>query len=187
MKGNGTILQMRKFGLIAVAVVILQGIIFSTMFYFKINPRFIFYSAAVFMWLIPFFSAYIVEKRDLKSLGLVLQREKYLSYFLYAILGFFLTTAILGIELYIRIHFAGEPAEKILSYRSNMLIALIIQIVAVGLPEELYFRGYLLRRICDWLGNTTGLLLISFIFGIGHTIHRISVAGFDYAIPAIAI
>lgn len=177
----------RKFGLIAVAVLLLQGIIFTSMFHFRIKPQLIFYAAASFMWFLPFFIAYIIEKRNAESLGFVLKREKYLSYSLYTILGFLLITAILGIELYIRIHFVGEAADRILSYRSNIFLALFIQIAAVGLPEELYFRGYLMKRFCDWLGNTQGLLLIAFIFGIGHTIHRISTLGSGYALSALII
>jgi membrane protease YdiL (CAAX protease family) len=177
----------RKFGLITIAVLLLQGIIFTSMFHFRIKPQLIFYAAAAFMWLLPFFIAYVIEKRNAESLGFVLKREKYLSYSLYTILGFILITAILGIEFYIRIHFAGEAADRILSYRSNIFLALFIQLVAVGLPEELYFRGYLMKRFCDWLGNIPGLLLIAFIFGMGHTIHRISTLGSGYAFSALII
>jgi membrane protease YdiL (CAAX protease family) len=31
--------------------------------------------------------------------------------------------------------------------------------VYIGVAEELFFRGYLMGRFCEWLGDRRGLLL----------------------------
>ena len=59
-----------------------------------------------------------------------------------------------------------------------LLIEFVEQIVYIGLLEEFFYRGYLMNRLCNWLGNSTGLFWSSFIFGLGHVISRIADHGF---------
>jgi membrane protease YdiL (CAAX protease family) len=52
--------------------------------------------------------------------------------------------------------------------------------VYIGVAEEVFSRGYLMRRLCDWLGNSKGLLLNALIFGLAHAISRLSQHGLRY-------
>jgi membrane protease YdiL (CAAX protease family) len=46
------------------------------------------------------------------------------------------------------------------------------------LLEEFFYRGYLMNRLSNWLGNSNGLFWSSFIFGLGHIISRVADHGF---------
>jgi len=176
----------KKFGLIALLIIIIQLI--ATQSVFHLHKRILtVFVVQFFYWFVPFFIVYIVEERGIKSLGITLKWEKSVSYLLYTVLGIILSTVVFALSVYLRIHLAKENMEGLFSLRFNILQAIFIQIIGVGVPEELFFRGYLMTRFCNWLGDTRGLLLNGFIFGIGHIIHRISLHGFDYTFPAILI
>jgi membrane protease YdiL (CAAX protease family) len=177
----------KRFGLYAIGVMALQGLIFGCLFYIKLNPTIIFYTAGFFMWFIPLFMAFAVEKQNAASLGLAIQRDKIFVYSLYTILGLLLLLFVSGLSFYLRTKITGESSGEIIGATRGIFSALFIQLSLVGFPEELYFRGYLTNRLCDWLGNLRGILIIASLFGIGHIIHRLSVHGIQFLIPAIII
>jgi membrane protease YdiL (CAAX protease family) len=51
---------------------------------------------------------------------------------------------------------------------AQLLEAALAMAVAPAVGEELLFRGLLLRRLCERLGPTSGLLLSSLLFGAIH-------------------
>ncbi|MDO4280066.1 MAG: CPBP family intramembrane metalloprotease [Peptococcaceae bacterium] len=57
--------------------------------------------------------------------------------------------------------FAGIGAAAILP-------ALIQNFIANGLAEEIFFRGFLCKRLCAHFGSTGGILLQAGLFGIMH-------------------
>jgi membrane protease YdiL (CAAX protease family) len=57
---------------------------------------------------------------------------------------------------------------------------LVEQLVYIGLAEEVFNRGYLMRRLCDWLGERRGFLLSALLFGLSHVVSRLSQHGFKY-------
>jgi membrane protease YdiL (CAAX protease family) len=89
------------------------------------------------------------------------RRERLLAYTLYAIVGLVLPLLLVGASKELLVEF-GE------------------QLVYIGLAEELFFRGYLMTRLCDWLGDRWGLLLSGLIFGVGHIVSRVSQHGLAY-------
>lgn len=169
----------KKYGSIALFISILQLIFPNLFLYLKIRPA-LFFSVLFFYWAIPFLIVYRVEKRDLKSLGIILIRDKIVTYALYAAIGFTLSMVSLIIEVYFRIHFTSALPQEVFSFRRNLFVALMIQITTVSLPEELFFRGYLLTRLGSWLGSTKGLVLSSFLFAVLHMVSRISQYGFNH-------
>ena len=117
--------------------------------------------ATIFVrWMPPFFIVFQIEKRGIESLGLIIPPKKYIPYAILAIAGIVLPMLLVGYDSYLTVEF-------------------LEQIVYIGLLEEFFYRGYLQRRFCNWLGNLKGLLLISFIFGLGHIISRIADHGFS--------
>ena len=175
-----------KFGIIALYMGL--GSIVVPPFLLHVRYRlYLFMVLQIFSWIIPFFMALKIEKNKIDSLGIVFQRERLSSYFIYSIIGFIIMTLLLGFEITGRIYLAGESSEKIFSYRSNLLVALLIQLGGVGLPEELFFRGYLMTRFCRWLGNSRGLWLNCLVFGLVHVTSRVSQFGFGYSLSALLI
>ena len=124
--------------------------------------------ALIFWWILPILIVYKVEHKDWRSLGLAVQREKRLIYLLYAVIGLILPALFLGIDRTLLIEF-GE------------------QVIYIGFIEEIFYRGYLLRRMCDWLGDTSGLLITSILFGLGHIFSRLAQKGFAVLGPASLI
>jgi membrane protease YdiL (CAAX protease family) len=176
----------KRYGIIAFSVGFLS--ILFTPFLLQIKIRMLlFILGFILSWFVPLFITLKIEKRKLDSLGIVFTKNKLGHYIIYSLVGFILITLLSAIFIYGRIHLVGESSENILTYRSNILISLLIQLVSVGLPEELYYRGYLMTRYCRWLGETRGLLLSCFIFGMVHVVSRISHFGFEYYLSAILI
>ncbi len=114
--------------------------------------------ALIFWWILPILIVYKVERRDWRSLGLAVQREKRLVYVLYTVIGLILPVFLVDFD-------------------STLLVELGEQIIYIGLIEELFYRGYLLQRMCDWLGDFRGLLIASFLFGLGHILSRLAQKG----------
>ena len=132
----------KKFGLYAIGTMALQGLIFGFLFFFKINPKIIFYAAGFFMWFMPFFVTYVVEKQTAFSLGLILRRNKFLVYSLYTIVGLLFLLLVSRISSYIRIQFIGEAPGDVMGVSRGIFSALFIQLSLVGFPEELYLVFY---------------------------------------------
>ncbi len=111
-------------------------------------------------WIPTLVIVIIVEKRGVDSLGLFIERRKRISYAIFAIVCLILPASFIGFD---------KP----------LLIEFIEQIVYIGLLEEFFYRGYLMNRLCKWLGGGKGLFISAFIFGLGHVIARIADHGFD--------
>ncbi len=94
----------------------------------------------LFNWILPILIVYEVEKRGADSLGSVVSRERYELYALIAAVGLALPVLSFG-------------------FSQGLLVDLVDQIFFIGLAEEFFFRGYLMSRLCAWVGEARGLLL----------------------------
>jgi membrane protease YdiL (CAAX protease family) len=141
----------------------------------------------VFFWLIPFVVTTKIEKQKLKKLGITYKENKTTMYIKNSILGFLALTSFLLLEHYIRIQFIGELPNAIHIQNQNPLNALLLQIIGIGLPEEIFFRGYLFTNLSIWLGKRKGLIISSLLFGVGHFTSRVFQHGSMYIFSAFTI
>jgi membrane protease YdiL (CAAX protease family) len=175
----------KKFALVALALWLLHGIPITIALVLKIKLLLIL--VVLFMhWGLPFLVALGLEKRGPQSLGLIFKRKDIGKYALYAAVGFVVVAAIHTAERLLRIHLAGESPEA-WALPDNFLQALVVQLLTVGLPEEILYRGFLMTRLCDWLGRVQGLLWSALIFGSVHTFSRLAWIGGGYAGSAVII
>ena len=123
---------------------------------------------AFFFWIVPLLIVYLVEKRGASYLGLVVPKERYARYALYTVVGLVVPAAFVGLD-------------------RGLVSELIEQVVYIGLAEEVFNRGYLMRRLCDWLGDRRGLLLSALLFGLSHIVSRLSQHGFKYPIADLSL
>ena len=157
----------RRYALIALIVFILSESVFSLLSLLTRGQSYTCIAftnaiATIFVrWIPPFLIVFHIEKRGIKSLGLIVPREKYITYAILAMTGIILPALLVG-------------------YDSYMPVEFLEQVVYIGLLDEFFYRGYLQRRFCDWLGDLKGLFLISCIFGLGHIISRIADHGFGF-------
>jgi hypothetical protein len=94
----------------------------------------------LFSWVVPLAIVYGIEKRDVRSLGLCIRCELYARYVLYALVGLVFPAFVFGAD-------------------RALLLEFVEQIAYIGVAEELFPRGYLMARLCDWLGERKGLFL----------------------------
>ena len=178
--------ETKRSGVVALFLGFLNLAAFSFLSYLELPLlRFIF--PILFLWVLPFLISYRVEGRDASALGLSLRSERFSLYLLYTLLGFILTTLLLCMEFHLRICFAGEPLGEVLRVEEDLVTGLLFQIGGIGLPEEVFFRGFLMGRLCNWLGEEEGLVLSSLLFGMGHVTSRLCQIGLDYALSATII
>jgi membrane protease YdiL (CAAX protease family) len=57
------------------------------------------------------------------------------------------------------------------------LIEFVEQLAYIGLAEEVFFRGYLMSRLCAWLGDRRGLVLSAILFGLVHVVSLVAFHG----------
>jgi membrane protease YdiL (CAAX protease family) len=170
--GNPT--DARRFALIALAVFALAEAITSGLFLLKrYVPSLrgipaVPVATFIFFWVVPLLIVYLVEKREASYLGLVVPRERYVRYALYGVLGLVAPALVVGAD-------------------RGLISELIEQLVYIGLAEEVFNRGYLMRRLCDWLGDRQGLLLSSLLFGLSHILSRLSQHGFKYPLNDLSL
>jgi membrane protease YdiL (CAAX protease family) len=112
----------------------------------------------LFSWIVPLIIVFKIELRGFSSLGLKVKSERILIYILLAAIGVVL------------------PAFFV--YDSVLLREFLEQLALIGLAEEFFYRGYLMGRFCEWLGNLRGLLVNSFVFSLAHLIFIFSKYGF---------
>jgi len=112
-------------------------------------------------WLLPLLIVYKVEGRGSDSLGLDVPREKHRLYALYVVLGLVLPAIRFGLD-------------------QGLLIGLLEQLLFIGLAEEFFFRGYIMTRLCGWLGESRGLLLNALVFSLAHVIFILTTSGLDH-------
>jgi hypothetical protein len=161
--------QVRRFAFIALAVLLVDRVVTACLF--ALRPRVACLQAIpvgavtgiVFDWAIPFLIVYTVEKRGAKFLGLSVEREKYGRYAVYAIVGLVLPAVVVGVD-------------------RNLFVEFAEQVVYIGVAEEVFCRGYLMRRLCDWLGDRKGLVLGALIFGLSHVVSLVSQHGLKYPV-----
>ncbi|MGD2147143.1 MAG: CPBP family intramembrane metalloprotease [Anaerolineae bacterium] len=116
-------------------------------------------------WLMPILIVLFVEKpRDGETwaaLGLTVKRERVGAFAILALFCLVLPACIVGVD-------------------RGLLLEFFEQVVYIGVAEEVFFRGYLTERLCQWLGNLRGLLLGGIIFGLAHIVSRVSQHGLAY-------
>jgi membrane protease YdiL (CAAX protease family) len=117
-------------------------------------------AVTILFWAAPFAIVYLVERRDWRSLGLSVLRRKRVAYSLYTFAGLVLPGLIFGVD-------------------ADLGLEFLEQVLWIGLAEEIFNRGYVMRRLCDWIGNGKGLLVSAFLFGLSHVISRVSQHGFS--------
>jgi membrane protease YdiL (CAAX protease family) len=159
----------RRFALIALAVLVVDRVVTACLF--ALRPRVAFLRAVpvgavtgfAFDWTIPLLIAYAVEKRGAKSLGLPVPRDKVVRYTAYAIVGLVLPAIVVEVD-------------------RGLLVEFVEQVVYIGVAEEVFGRGYLMSRLCDWLGDKKGLVLGALIFGLSHVVSLVSQHGLKYPV-----
>jgi membrane protease YdiL (CAAX protease family) len=157
----------RRYALIALAVLLAERIAVSGVFVLK--PGAMLFKGIpavaivgfVFSWILPPLIVYRIEKRDLGSLGLSVEPERWLRYGAYALVGLVLPAVFVGVD-------------------RALLVDFVEQVIYIGVAEELFSRGYLLTRLCEWLGKWRGLVLSALIFGLSHVASLVSQHGFAY-------
>jgi membrane protease YdiL (CAAX protease family) len=155
----------KKFALLALAVFALAEVVFSVLSIClrgQSLPTTNLANAitAIFVrWIPTLVVVYKIEKRGAESLGLVIERKHYVPYAIFASVCVIVPAFLVGFD-------------------RSLLIEFVEQIVYIGLLEEFFYRGYLMNRLCNWLGNGKGLFWSSFIFGLGHVVSRVADHGF---------
>jgi len=163
-----------RYALIALAVFLISESISTLIFRYCENRNYLEFvilisiKTLIFWWIVPLLIVYKIENRDIKFLGLVIARGKYLIYALYAFAALIIPLILLGYKEYYPMEF-------------------VEQILYIGFPEEVFYRGFLMTRMCQWLGKYKGLLAASLIFGFGHIVSRLADQGFGYFFPATYI
>ena len=82
------------------------------------------------------------------------------------------------------IFFYGLYVGKSLVWNSLSVSFILTQLLLVALPEEVFFRGYLQTKIGN---NIKGVVIVSFLFAIGHFITLCLGGGHNIAICAQSI
>lgn len=132
------------------------------------NTRLFFILGATYVLLVwcPPLIVKFVERRPIASLGLQLGSP--LRVVLWAFGAFALAHILKIPEIMYRVSFLGETLESAAPLVSNYPLEILQQLLWVGFPEEIVFRGYLLTRFRESWGTTVALFLSAFLFGIGH-------------------
>jgi membrane protease YdiL (CAAX protease family) len=143
------------------------------------------YSAPLLFLLAPILIVLFIERRSLTSIGFLLEKERIGQYAFYALLGFLSQVVTLGLVVAGVRYLCRHPYQ--LTPPENLLVEFVGQLYLVGLPEEVYYRGYLQTRLGGLLGERAGLLLGAAIFGIAHLVSRVELHGMGYLGPATVI
>lgn len=117
-------------------------------------------------WVLPLLVVIKIEKRNVQSLGLIIPCNRLAPYGIIAAPALILPIFIFGYAPYYPIEF-------------------LEQMLYIGFAEEVFYRRYMMTRMCQWLGKWRGLLIFSLIFGLGHIIFRLADHGIGYLIPAL--
>jgi membrane protease YdiL (CAAX protease family) len=148
--------KIRSFALLALGVILTEKIAF---FIFVRTPlgRSPYYIIAldihsiIFAWILPLLIVYLVERRNRQALGLFVEKRDRIKYLAYATIGIVVPALILGID-------------------KRLLIDLFEQLIAIGVAEEVLWRGYLQSRLSAWLGKYRGWLVTALLFGFAHLV-----------------
>jgi len=104
-----------------------------------------------FNWLLPLLIVFKIEKQGSVSLGLRIKPDRRYLYLLLILAGFVLPSFFTGLS-------------------KELFVEFFEQLAFIGLAEEFFYRGYLMGRFCEWLGNFKGLLLNAAVFSLAHLI-----------------
>ncbi|MGD2177775.1 MAG: CPBP family intramembrane metalloprotease [Anaerolineae bacterium] len=164
----------RRYAYIALAALLVEEIVGSLLFILRGRSALLQSIPAIPIgtvlthWTLPFAIVYLVERREAQALGLTVRRERAGAYAIYALVGLVLPAIIVGVD-------------------RSLLLEFVEQVVYIGVAEEVFFRGYLTGRLCNWLGNLKGLLLSALIFGAAHVVSRLSQHGFAYPLHDVQL
>lgn len=114
----------------------------------------------------PFLIVKFIERRPIASLGLRLNSPLRIA--LWGVGAFILISMFFILETWYRVSFLQEALVSAAPIPSNWLKAIALQLLLVGLPEEIYTRGYLLTRLRESWGTWPALLISSLLFGAIH-------------------
>ncbi len=87
---------------------------------------------------------------------------------------------LLIVDVYLRREIGNEVVD--LSGPENYAREFIDQILFVAGPEEMFYRGYMMTRLGDWLGQAFGLYTSSFLFGLEHFLSRFFKYGLTFGV-----
>ncbi|MDN5286745.1 MAG: protease self-immunity protein family [Mucilaginibacter sp.] len=74
-----------------------------------------------------------------------------------------------------------KQIRQLTSPVSRILLILIIAFIKTALAEEIFFRGFIAKRLINWLGYKTGNIIQALIFGAIHVLLFLSIPGFKPA------
>ena len=114
----------------------------------------------------PFLIVKFIERRPIASLGLCLNSPLRIA--LWGVGAFILISTFSILETWYRVSFLQEALASAAPIPSNWLMEIALQLLLVGLPEEIYNRGYLLTRLRESWGTWPALLISSLLFGVMH-------------------
>ena len=114
----------------------------------------------------PLFLVRFVEGRPLSTLGLTMPH--FLRGLFWGGAAFFLANAFGTAEAWYRLVRLGEMLDSVAPRVPHWGLEIVAQLVWIGLPEEIGFRGYLLTRLQEAWGTPVALLLSSLLFGVSH-------------------
>jgi membrane protease YdiL (CAAX protease family) len=143
----------------------------------------IIYSAPFLFLLAPILIVYLVEKKKAGSLGFVFDKEKAITYTGITVLGFILQMLFYAVEVHVRGEAGNESFQ--LGFPPYLWQAFVDQLWLVAVPEEVFYRGYLITRLSQWLGDRAGLVISSLCFGLTHTISRLRHYGMSMGAAAL--
>jgi membrane protease YdiL (CAAX protease family) len=103
---------------------------------------------------------YKIEHRGFESFGMRVSESKYVPYFSFGLLSIFVPGLFLGFQ--------------------NLFLELFEQILFIGFVEEVFYRGYLMSRFCEWKGDKWSLVLSSIFFSLAHVVFIVSNEGLRY-------
>ena len=134
------------------------------------------YSGLFLFLLTPISIVLVIEKRNMLTLGFRFERDKISNYLFYTFVGFLLLMLVLIVDVLLRREIGNEVVD--LSGPTSYGREFVDQILFVAGPEEVFYRGYLMTRVGDWLGQGLGLFSSSFLFGLEHFLSRFFRYGF---------
>jgi membrane protease YdiL (CAAX protease family) len=163
MNNSDGITSRRKtiYALIPLSIFILSRIRYSGLFLFLLGPILI---------------VLLLERRGVATLGFRFNRDELLGYLVYTIIGFLLLMAVMILDIFLRREFGNEAID--FSGPADYGREFVDQILFVAGPEEVFYRGYLMTRLGDLIGQSSGLFSSSFLFGLEHFLSRYFKYGF---------
>jgi len=112
-----------------------------------------------FNWLLPLLIAFRIRGRGAGSLGLRVEPGRRFLYLVLALVGFVLPLLFMDLS-------------------KGLFVEFVEQLAFIGLAEEFFYRGYLMGRFREWVGDFWGLILNAAVFSIAHLVFLFTRYGF---------